>query len=481
MVAKRKTVSTITKGLKVAGKDVIASQESDEETDQQIVPVEHKEPSESELALARTKELKAMSAEDMKALMASNGLETGKKEDMIKNLLKHEAKLRKIAKDEKAKIRAVVVQKKEELEGMSMPELSKLCESIGLKGIKSKPERVQRLLVHWQENDGVEKALSDAARKERVNELNEMDVGQLQKLCTKSGVDPYVKEIMVDRISKHEFDAGVYSRPTIVQETEATKEVNKGNFIDAVLANEAQRKKVQELQAKKEEAAQAKLRDLKALSIKDLEKRIAKKGLEATGKKDDMIKLLLSAMLEEDVVAERKAGLRGNSLPELKDILTRNGLDAVNGKEQMISAILAFESKRKEDLKVFESRIVEVVDKQKQALESKSNAALKEMCASKGLAVGGSKEERIERIAGSLREDPALDHTVSSELRTKRKEEILKLDKTEVVKLCDQMNVQPFVKDVIVERLISYESESNDVIAMSDLEPAAKKARTSKR
>jgi len=153
----------------------------------------------------------------------------------------------------------------------------------------------------------------------------------------------------------------------------------------------------------------------------------------------------------------------------------------VNGKEQMISAILAFESKRKEDLKVFESRIGEVVDKQKQALESKSNAALKEMCASKGLAVGGSKEERIERIAGSLREDPALDHTVSSELRTKRKEELLKLDKTEVVKLCDQMNVQPFVKDVIVERLISYESESNDVIAMSDLEPAAKKARTSKR
>merc|ERR1712232_1113830 len=121
----------------------------------QIVPfaAEKKETSEKEVVAERTKELKAMSAGDLKELLVSNGLETGTKEVMIKSLLKHEAKVRAAAREQKAKIRAVVVKKKQELEALSVPELGKLCSDAGLKGLKG-PERVQRLLVHWQENDG---------------------------------------------------------------------------------------------------------------------------------------------------------------------------------------------------------------------------------------------------------------------------------------------------------------------------------------
>merc|ERR1711904_424039 len=101
-----------------------------------------------------------------------------------------------------------------------MGELSKLCDSMGLKGLRSKDERVQRLLVHWQENDGVDNALAQIAKDERKQELDAFDNGKLQKLCTKMGVDPFVKEIMVERISKHENDAGRYSRPNLTQEDE---------------------------------------------------------------------------------------------------------------------------------------------------------------------------------------------------------------------------------------------------------------------
>merc|ERR1719261_975294 len=71
----------------------------------QIVAVEEtKEASEKDIVIERTKELKVMSASDLKELVSSQGLETGTKEVMIRSLLKHEAKLRVAAREQKAKI-----------------------------------------------------------------------------------------------------------------------------------------------------------------------------------------------------------------------------------------------------------------------------------------------------------------------------------------------------------------------------------------
>merc|ERR1712070_179233 len=135
------------------------SEEEDDGAAQIVAVAEEKEPTEKEIMAERAKELKAMAASDMKELMESHGLEKGTKEAMIKSLLKHEAKVRAAAKEQKAKIRDVVVKKKQELEALSPTELGRLCNDAGLKGLKSKPERVQRLLVHWQENEGVDRAL----------------------------------------------------------------------------------------------------------------------------------------------------------------------------------------------------------------------------------------------------------------------------------------------------------------------------------
>merc|ERR1719506_1944600 len=99
---------------------------------------------------------------------------------MIKALIKHESKARAAAREQKMKIRAVVVKKKQELENSSTSDLNKLCDSLGLKGVKSKEERVQRLLVNWQENDGVDKALAQIAQEERTRELEALDNSQLQ-------------------------------------------------------------------------------------------------------------------------------------------------------------------------------------------------------------------------------------------------------------------------------------------------------------
>merc|ERR1719454_502879 len=105
----------------------------------QIVAVEEpKEMSEKELVANRAKELKSVPAGELKEMLLSHGLATGTKEAMIKTLLKHEAKVRAAANEQKAKIRGVVVKRKQELEALSASEMSKLCESSGIKGVRSK-------------------------------------------------------------------------------------------------------------------------------------------------------------------------------------------------------------------------------------------------------------------------------------------------------------------------------------------------------
>merc|ERR1719311_1646627 len=106
---------------------------------------------------------------------------------------------------------------------------------------------------------------------------------------------------MVERISKREYDMGCYSRPTIPQ-NEAPSTQQTGDMVEALLASEAQRKKERELQSQQEEKAAQKRKEIKTLSVEDLKKRLAKKGLDAGGKKEDMVDALLLASVQEEVL-----------------------------------------------------------------------------------------------------------------------------------------------------------------------------------
>jgi len=371
------------------------------------------------------------------------------------------------------------VEKKQELEALPTAQLSKACEVAGFKGLRSKEERVQRLLVQWQENDGVDKALTQIAREERKLELDALESSKLQKLCNKVGVDAFVKEVMVDRISKRESEMNCYSRPALPQEDETPKADQNVDMVDALLANEAMRKKEMESQRQQQEKVAQKLKELKALSLDDLKKRLTKKGIEAEGGKGEMMQALVRVGMQAEAVAQRRSALNAKPLPELKELMSHHGLES-GSKEHMIKGMLAYEEKCRADLKVYEVKVGEVVMKKKEELETKTNAALKELCAAKGLPVGGGKEDRIERLAEELPKDESIDKAVSLNIRMERKEELMAMDKPVVLQLCENMGVDPVVKDIMVERILTQESEGDAAIVMPD-EPAAKKARTSKK
>merc|ERR1740120_221429 len=140
----------------------------------------------------RAKELKGMYMDDLKKLAASKGLSGGKKEDMVKLIIKVETKERAEKQAHEEKIRAVIQSKSDELKEL---ELSVLKQRSNLKGRVSKAECVEHLLKAWQDDDGVDKALKEAALKERQEELLAKDSIFLVKLCDKNGIDPYVLEV----------------------------------------------------------------------------------------------------------------------------------------------------------------------------------------------------------------------------------------------------------------------------------------------
>merc|ERR1719394_723226 len=175
---------------------------------------------EEEVTAARKKELKAMAASDLKELVLGRGLEAGNKSDNVDAVLAAEAKERADQRAREARLRLVVVKKKEELEALPLGELAERCKAAGITGRLTKESRVQQLLAKWQQDDGISKGLAAMAVQERQAELAGMENSGLIELCDKAGVDPLLKEVMVDRLVKHEGATGRFARPEVHDDEE---------------------------------------------------------------------------------------------------------------------------------------------------------------------------------------------------------------------------------------------------------------------
>jgi len=162
---------------------------------------------EEEKAAERKKELKSMDKMALKKLLDNEGLEARTKGEMVECLLAHEARGREELKAHKTKVQEVLAQRRTELQAMPNPDLKELCEKKNLKLGGKKEERVERLLTFAQHNGEVEQVLASQARESRREELLRMDTTVLSNLCSKAGVDPFVKEVMVERILARESAA----------------------------------------------------------------------------------------------------------------------------------------------------------------------------------------------------------------------------------------------------------------------------------
>jgi len=444
-------------------KDAEEEPEEEEEAEEAVTETAEEKMAreEKETAASRAKELKGMYMDKLKELISSKGLEVGKKEDMVQAILKLEAKERSQVREYEAKLRSAVVKKQQELSALSAPELKQLCTKHGIAGTLSKQARVEELLKRWQAEGGVEKALVQMAHEAREHELKSMDEQALKKLCDAGAVNPFVKEVMVERLVRCEAGNGRFDPPAKQKEPEAEEPVSKkGSMVDAILANEARLKKEKELQQQEEEQAQKKFKEFKAMSIEELKKALAKKGKkDAAGKKDDLAQALFVLHMQAEEDAKKKTKLQAMGLEQLKKLAASKGLQIDTKKvDKMVDALLEEEARVREATAVYEAKLQEVLAKKKEDLEGKTGNELKDLCVSKGLPAGVGKEPRIERLLEEARASGEMDKILAAKAREARTTELLAEGIETLHKLCVQLAVDPLMKDVMIERLLAHES-----------------------
>merc|ERR1711920_942536 len=119
---------------------------------------------------------------------------------MIERLLALEAKAREEARAQEEKVNSVVAEMRKDLNAHGNDALKELCRAKELALGGSKVDKIDRLLEAAKKRGDVEKVLEKKALDVRRTELLALDKDELFKLCQKKGVDPLVKEVMVERI-----------------------------------------------------------------------------------------------------------------------------------------------------------------------------------------------------------------------------------------------------------------------------------------
>merc|ERR1712110_1055145 len=124
---------------------------------------------------------------------------------------------------------------------------------------------------------------------------------------------------------------------------------------------------------------------------------------------------------EEEVVAARTAELKAMSVADMKELALQKGLEK-GLKGEMMESILAQEAKEREAARASEAKLRDVVTAHKKELESKSIPELKELCEAKSLALGGSKTDKVERLAAAAIQDGTIARIIADAARASRRE-----------------------------------------------------------
>merc|ERR1719433_1874552 len=174
-------------------------------------------------------------------------------------------------------------------------------------------------------------------------------------------------------------------------------------------------------------------------------------------KKDDLVDVLYGELLKDEAIEAKKNGYRAMSLDDLKALLESKGLDPASKKEAMVEAMMAYEKKCKEDMELFDQRVAEVLAKKRDELDALSNQELMDLCLEKGLKQGNAKKDRMERLLVELQKTGEVEAAVASIARKARRAELLALGQAALLKLCAKLSIDPLVKSVLVERIMTKE------------------------
>ena len=103
-------------------------------------------------------------------------------------------------------------------------------------------------------------------------------------------------------------------------------------------------------------------------------------------------------------------------------------------------------------------RYTQVLANMKKDLETKDVQSLRDLCDQKGLKKGGGKADLLERLVTQVAESGEVDAILARAARAERKEELMKMTKEDLQKVCHKKKIDPIIKEVMVERILAHEA-----------------------
>merc|ERR1712113_259675 len=139
----------------------------------------------------------------------------------------------------------------------------------------------------------------------------------------------------------------------------------------------------------------------------------------------------------------------------------------------MVQSLLAFESnarklareqeeKAREEARLRAVKVREIVSVMRREVGFKTGDEIKQLLTNYGLKLGGTKDEKVNRIVQRQREDGRVETALAESAREARKQELLSLDATALVELCIKAKGvldDRLVKEIMVDRLLSSETK----------------------
>merc|ERR1712087_485747 len=89
---------------------------------------------------------------------------------------------------------------------------------------------------------------------------------------------------------------------------------------------------------------------------------------------------------------------------------------------------------------------------------AKANAELTELCRTKGLKLGGTKDEKVERLLQHAKDSGDVDRALAAMEKEKRVAELVAMDKAALFSMCNKMGVDALNKEMMIERIVAQES-----------------------
>lgn len=214
--------------------------------------------------------------------------------------------------------------------------------------------------------------------------------------------------------------------------------------------------------------------------VKGPKGKVAKK--EAKAEEANKVKAVVES--EDSIKAARAKELKAMPVADLKAIIESKSL-TTGKKDEMVAALVKAEAKGRAEVRIHEAKVRAVLEQIKAELDAKTIPELKELCATKGLKLGGDKNDKVARILELANKEGEVEKIMAQNVRNARREEVGNMDKEALLKHCAKAKIDPLVHEVMVERLYSHEvvtghvclakpEERNDNVSQEKLEKKLK-------